>query len=430
MDEQLVISIFGSGGGVAKAVLSILGHSAADPASPLYERLGNSRIHCIDQQQRPPAYYNSCCPALSASLKLHQFDLNDRSRLMQHLTTTGTQLVVDLSWADTIHVMTCCDELGIAYVNTALENKEVDEKPELDGFTLIERSIRFEEARDSFTRLRAVVGSGMNPGVVQWMAYKLMQMYPGEQPTGCYIVERDSTFYSDRSLAESETIYSTWSADCFLDEAILNYPMIVSNETPLFLYYQPYELEFNVTLGDIGFKGCLMPHEESITLARLYGVESGFIYQVNDVTTAAIRAHLNDPDVLWDWKHKVLDPEDGALSGEDLVGVLLVYKDKERYMYNVSASETIFPMYGTNATYWQVACGVYGAVSTLLLDEIDPGVYWVDELLDEYGQNCRYGDYLTYYMPQFVIGSNDKSEGLLLDRMQIWTEGAEGGYGG
>lgn len=430
MEEQLVISIFGSGGGVAKAVLSVLDHSIADPDSPLYHRLTNSRIHCIDQQQRPLSHYNSCCPNLAPSLKLHQFDLNDRSKLLQHLQATGTQLVVDLSWADTITVMECCNELGIAYVNTALENKEVDDMPELESFTLIERSIRFEEARDSFTRLKAIIGSGMNPGIVQWMAHKLIGMHPEEQPLGCYIVERDSTFYADRSLAEAETIYSTWSADCFLDEAVLNLPMFVSKQTPLFLYYQPFELEFDVTLGAIQFKGCLMPHEESITIARQYGVESGFIYQVNDVTTAAIREHLNDSDVLWDWKQKVLDPADGELSGEDLVGVLLVYKDKERYMYNVSSSETIYPLFGTNATYWQVACGVYGAISTLLLDAVAPGVYWVDELLKTYGQECRYGDYLSYYMSQFVIGSNDKSEGMLLDRMHVWTEEEGDSYGG
>ncbi|MNR51968.1 hypothetical protein D3C85_1717340 [compost metagenome] len=99
-------------------------------------------------------------------------------------------------------------------------------------------------------------------------------------------------------------------------------------------------------------------------------------------------------------------------------------------MYNVSSSETIYPLFGTNATYWQVACGVYGALGTVLLDPIAPGVYWVDELLEEYGQDCHYGEYLTYYMSEFVTGSNDHSQGLLLDRMHEWAEGEGDSYGG
>lgn len=107
-------------------------------------------------------------------------------------------------------------------------------------------------------------------------------------------------------------------------------------------------------------------------------MEIGFIYRVNEHTTSQIRAHLDDPDQLWNWKHKVFDPSEAELVGEDLVGVLLVYPDKERYMYNVMSNQVIYGEYGVNATYFQVACGVYGAVCSLLLDdEIEKGLYYV-----------------------------------------------------
>ena len=64
-----------------------------------------------------------------------------------------------------------------------------------------------------------------------------------------------------------------------------------------------------------------------------------------------------------------------------MVGVLIVYEDKERFMYNVMSNQDVFSLYKVNATYFQVACGVFGALSALLLDDIPDGNYYVDELL-------------------------------------------------
>jgi len=133
-----------------------------------------------------------------------------------------------------------------------------------------------------------------------------------------------------------------------------------------------------------------------------------------------IRSHLDDTDVLWDFEMKVLDPLESPLTGEDLVGVLMVYQDKERYIYNVLENEKIFAQYKTNATYFQVACGIYAAVSVLLLDQIPKGVYYVDELL--LNTNNHYGQYLTCYMTDFVIGENKKTDGLLLNRMREFRD--------
>jgi hypothetical protein len=63
-----------------------------------------------------------------------------------------------------------------------------------------------------------------------------------------------------------------------------------------------------------------------------------------------------------------------------------------------------------------VACGVYGGVAALLLDDIPNGVYFVDELLLQ--TDTGYGKYLSYYMKDFVTGENHHSDGPLLDRMK------------
>jgi len=145
-------------------------------------------------------------------------------------------------------------------------------------------------------------------------------------------------------------------------------------------------------------------------------MEYGFLYKINDHTSELIRSNMKDVDKLRDYETKVLDPIEAPLEGEDLAGVLLVYQDKERYMYNVSKNDNSFSKYKLNATYFQVACGVYASLSVLLLDPIPKGSYYVDELLLKTENN--YGKYLTYYMTDFVTGENKHSDGLLHERIK------------
>ncbi|MFC4775827.1 hypothetical protein ACFO9Q_03415 [Paenibacillus sp. GCM10023252] len=76
----------------------------------------------------------------------------------------------------------------------------------------------------------------------------------------------------------------------------------------------------------------------------------------------------------------------------------------------------VYAKFGTNATYLQVACLIYGAVCTMLLDELPNGLYYVDELLTR--TDSGYGSYLSYYMTDFVKGTNAVPEGTLLQRMR------------
>ena len=55
--------------------------------------------------------------------------------------------MIDVSGADTIRVLSCCNELGICYINSALENEAVDQDDSLIGFQLTERYTRFEKEK-------------------------------------------------------------------------------------------------------------------------------------------------------------------------------------------------------------------------------------------------------------------------------------------
>ncbi|HSO57176.1 MAG TPA: saccharopine dehydrogenase NADP-binding domain-containing protein [Paenisporosarcina sp.] len=417
-----IITILGSAGGAANGVLSILNNSVQDEKDPIHHVMNNCIIHLIDYEQKEATVYSLSYPHLKDKFIYHEFDLKDTEQFKEHLKQSKTTVVIDLSWADTVEMIQCCNQLGINYVNTALENAMIDENEELyEGFGLIERMRHLEKYKDKFSNSTAIIGSGMNPGVVQWMALELLKTDSSEnKPIGCYIVEHDNSFYKNKKKAKKNVIYTTWSPECFLDEAILSFPMFMKHHNPLFFYEKIYDLEFKITLGNKEFYGCLMPHEEVYTLGKLYDMEGGFLYKVNDHTTNLIRTNLDDVDKLWDYEMKVLDPKDAPLEGEDLVGVLLVYPDKERYMYNVLCNEAIFKKYKTNATYFQVACGVYASLSVLLLDQLPKGAFYVDELLLK--TENHYGNYLKYYMTDFVTGENEQTDGLLHQRMQKYRK--------
>lgn len=417
MRRDTIITILGSAGGVARAVLTLLNDSARDANAPLHSVLSNCQLHLIDRSQKSGRYYDNLLPSFANRFTLHQFSLWNIPRLREHLKQTETTLVIDVSWGDTVEILRCCNGLGVLYVNTALENRMVDKyEDEYSGFGMAERVKILEAARDDFTNTTAIIGSGMNPGVVQWMALELIKQNQGKQLLGCYIVEQDNSFFADKSRAKQDTIYATWSPECFLDEAILNHPMFVTQGTPVFLYDQVYALEFQVRLGPKQFYGSLMAHEEVFSLGRLLQAECGFVYRVNEHTTRLIRNNLDQVDDLWDWKMKVLDPTHARLEGSDLVGVLLVYEDEEHFMYNEMHNQDVFARYRVNATYFQVACGVHAAVASILLDQIPPGIYYVDELL--LNTQSAYGRYLSFYMPDFVVGKNDGTDGQLLQRMR------------
>lgn len=415
-NDNLIISILGSCGGVATSLLSILNKACSDKSDPLYNFINSSKFHLIDLNQKDNKYYTKNFPNLLNKLTFHKFDLNDVDALTTHLKDSKTSIVLDISFADTVDTLRCCDSLGIIYINSALESISVDKNEDLEGFPLQERFEIFESHKDEFKNTTAIICSGMNPGVVQWMAIELMKKYPNEMPLGCYIVEEDTSFFYDERLADKETLYTTWSTECFLDEAIYSYPNFIKNHQSLFLYKEVYELEFKVRLGKREFFGCLMPHEEALTLGKMYDMETGFIYKINNHTTNIIRDNLDNLDSLWERPMEVLDPKKYPLTGTDSVGILLVFSDKEAYMYNALDNKKAYKKYNTNATYIQVASGLYGALATILLDNIPKGIYYVDELL--VNTDSKYGEYLTHHLESFVTGENIGSDGDLIKRMR------------
>ncbi|GEM_PF-445833 len=414
--DNPIITILGSNGGVANAILSILNNSCEDLNDPIHTFISNCKLNLVDIKQNTIKHYAEKYPNLKNKILLYEFDVNNTILLCEYLNKSDTSIVIDISFGDTVNTLRCCDSLGIVYINSAFESTSVDENEDYEGFPLQERFKIFESHKDEFKNSSAIICSGMNPGVVQWMAIDLMKKYPDKLPKACYIVEEDTSFFEDETKADKDTIYTTWSPECFLDEAIYSYPSFIKNHMSLFFYNEVYEIEFKVTLNDKIFYGCLMPHEEALTLGKMYNIETGFIYKINDHTTNIIKANLDDVDELWNKPMQVLTPDIAPLNGKDLVGVLLVYDDRETFMYNNLDNKETYKKYKTNATYLQVASGLYGALATILLDNIPQGIYYVDELL--VNTNSKYGKYLSYHLKEFITGENDHSDGDLINRVR------------
>ncbi len=178
--NSLSITLLGSAGGAAKAVLAILNQAIANEKDPIYEVLKNAKFHLVDIKQKDRTYYDELFSNLKGRLYLYEINLQNVVEFKQHLKEKRTSVVIDVSGADTIRVLSCCNELGICYINSALENEYVDQDDSLIGFQLTERYTRFEKEKEKFTNTKAIIGSGMNPGVVQWMVVELMKERPNE----------------------------------------------------------------------------------------------------------------------------------------------------------------------------------------------------------------------------------------------------------
>ncbi|MCB1158369.1 MAG: hypothetical protein KDK45_12780, partial [Leptospiraceae bacterium] len=87
---------------------------------------------------------------------------------------------------------------------------------------------------------------------------------------------------------------------------------------------------------------------------------------------------------------------DHTVKGKDYLGNLFVYNDKQIAVYEVEDHENCIKEYDMNATVYQVVCGLYAGICSLLLDPLTNEIYMITDLI--YTENNKYGDYLTKHL--------------------------------
>ncbi len=75
--NSLSITLLGSAGGAAKAVLAILNQAIVNEKTSIYEVIKNVTFYLVDIKQKDRTYYDELFPNLKDQLFLSEIDLQD-----------------------------------------------------------------------------------------------------------------------------------------------------------------------------------------------------------------------------------------------------------------------------------------------------------------------------------------------------------------
>src|SRR3989338_6460719 len=125
--------------------------------------------------------------------------------------------------------------------------------------------------------------------------------------------------------------------------------------------------------------GCILSHEECVTLSQRYDIPFKFIYSVHSSTMNYLKT-MEQSEVKVVIDNLLLgDNFNNPLDGSDSIAVRLEYEDKNIYYTNSLKNQDII---GGSATAYQVTVGVYAAIFSLIFDEYQPGIYYPEELAE------------------------------------------------
>lgn len=293
----------------------------------------------------------------------------DEKKYLHVLKKYRVNIVLDLTDAPSLQLFEATNKADVSYVNTAMND---DVKNVFELITAV--NIRKKQNAPH------ILCTGMNPGAVN------MFVRYGIEKFG--IPQAITHFEYDTSrVAKKWTPMMTWSVKEFCVETIRDPGGVMLGHGKVqFLF--PNALKNPRDMKPILSplmklkkypKGFPVLHEENVTIAQKYDVPSRFIYAVNMQTMEnLIRVYNKKKDVqlkdliLGDNMNKILD-------GSDNIGVVLEYKGKDVYYFNSVGNLAVV---GTNATYTQVAIGIWAALLTLLSGKLPPRVHFVEDLYD------------------------------------------------
>ena len=327
-------------------------------------------------------------------------------------------IVLDITDMPSIAVIEATNLAGISYVNTGL-NDDKKTAPEL-----------FTEIISKKSSLKAaphILSTGMNPGVVNmWVRYAIEKFgFPKE------IINFE--YDTSRPLGKWHPMI-TWSIHEFLLESVKDSTGVVlgKNRVKKLL---PNALQHRINMKNILQpilklnkypEGLTVIHDENLSISAKYNIPSKFIYAIDQQTLQTLVKIYKNKGTVTKKDLKLADNTNKILDGADNIGVILDYPDKKIYYLNSVPNIAVI---GTNATYLQVAIGIFAALFTLLHDDLKPGIYFVEDLYDTYYKyvmfdNIRIQEFvfkkekkkltLTRYNPMLRMRRNNKFEHLYI----------------
>jgi hypothetical protein len=364
--------LVGAAGGVARAVLSALARTAEGRALAA----GLDRLLLVDA--RP----TSAGPFLRSATLLPPQTVRTAADLARLVEEHRVDQVIDLSSVDTLDAIEVCDAAGASYLDTSLERW-----PDAAPVPWHEPVLRaLEPARAALRGGSFLVGSGMNPGVVNALVLAGIEAFarragvaPTAEALGLHAVlftEVDGTIEEGGPPAGAFPM--TWSPGLCLEELLQPETLAARDGRIVGLGHAPLEATYRARCGDRQIEGFVVPHEETLTLSRrLPGVELAFVYRLPPAARAAVAGApwLSRPR---DWTlHRMYPPHSGRLRGGDRVGALLCSRRHGELWIGYDVDAAAAAPLGTNATLLQVAAGVLAGWAQL---GRRPGLHFVEDL--------------------------------------------------
>lgn len=296
-----------------------------------------------------------------------------RAEYARMLKARRVDIVLDLTDGDTIPLLEASDAAGVSFLTTGLN---------ADGRSIPETVDEVWRRKRELDHAPHIVCAGMNPGCVNvWVRYGVERH---GKPAAITYFEYDTSQMTRRWRP-----MLTWSIKQFLEEAVRDKAGVVLGR------YKVRELKPNALVRRTSLRPVLAPimplrsypegfrmfHEECSSLSNLYDIPSQFIYAIHPRTMRRIvelygkKGRIDGRDLV------IADNVDDVLEGSDTVGVRLEYPDKAVYYLNSFPNTNVI---GTNATYTQVAVGVYAALFTLLDGGLRGGTYFPEDLYRTY----------------------------------------------
>jgi hypothetical protein len=292
-------------------------------------------------------------------------DTADYHRLLRQ---KQIHVVLDLTDLDTLPVLAATDAVGVSYINTALNESK--------------RNVAEVVADVHPTRARPrnaphILGSGMNPGVVNLWVWHGFQRYgaPAE------IVH----FEYDTSVpAQGWQPMITWSRQEFLAETVWEatghvvrgeLQMCAGNSLQHREDLRPI-MQPVISLPEYP-RGLLVLHEENVKLGAKLGASSKYVYAIHPRTMSFMEQQWRRQGRVEVGDLLLGDNTSIALEGEDIIGVSLEYPDRRVYYVHRLGNHEVT---GTNATCAQVAVGADAALQALISERLSPRIYFASDL--------------------------------------------------
>ena len=365
--------IIGYNGGVARAFLALL--TTTPTGKDLLKT--NDRLFLLDQMDSD--YH----PTIDRLTILEPQKITSGEDLANLIQTHRLTDIIDLSSTDTVDCTRVCDELGVNFLCTSVE--EWPEKGSIPTDQAIARLL--PPHRDELPNSSHLVGSGANPGIVNALVDRAITEFARRKNTdpsvealklrSILITEKDTT--AEKNADYNNTVFPmTWSPEHCLEELFEPRAFFAKSGKIYDLNHIPTQQTYRARCGNEMIEGMAVPHEETKTLARKYSnVEIAFLYEIPLAARRALASRPNKLEIS-DWNmRRLFPPTTAEISGYDRVGVLLTSEIYGEMWIGFETSVNKALPLGSNATQLQVAAGVLAGWKQLGKKK---GIHFVEDL--------------------------------------------------